>query len=285
MTIDYLLIANITEDLTDKGPVPGGTALYSALTAHRLGKRVGLVTRAPDEAAARALLPGVALHVLPTERASTFSNLYQGNHRQQIIHYVAAPMTLDDVPIEWRNPPIVHFGPIAHEADHSLISQFPKSLVCATPQGWMRKWDAQGLVSYMPLADVHSLFRPIDVLVFSAEDVAHDLFAMRELIDSVPIAVVTEAVDGAIVYSKDGSRTLPARPANVVDPTGAGDVFAAAYFVHLYESGDPHQAAAFANVVASFAIEGVGIKAIPTRDKVEAWFAQQEPDAKAVPHR
>lgn len=276
MTIDYLIIGNITEDLTPKGSVPGGTALYSALTAHRLGKRVGLVTRYPNEAVARALLPGVGVHVLPTERASTFSNLYQGNHRQQIIHHVAPPMTLNDVPSDWRNAPIVHFGPIAREADHSLISQFPNSLVCATPQGWMRKWDAlTGLVSYMPLADVHSLFRPIDVLVFSAEDVADDPLAMRELIDSVPIAVVTEAVDGAIVYSKDGSRQLSARPANVVDPTGAGDVFAAAYFVHLYESGDPHQAAAFANVVASFAIEGIGIKAIPTRDKVEAWFAQR----------
>jgi sugar/nucleoside kinase (ribokinase family) len=275
MTIDYLLIGNITEDLTSQGPVPGGTALYSALTAHRLGKRVGLVTRAPNLAKIRALLPAVALHVLPTERASTFENRYQGNHRQQIIHHVAAPMTLDDVPVEWRSAPIVHFGPIAREVHHSLIGSFPNSLVCATPQGWMRKWDAEGLVSYMPLADVHSLFRPIDVLVFSAEDVAHDPFAIRKLIDSVPTAVVTEAADGAVVHTKEGSRRLPARPANVVVPTGAGDVFAAAYFVHLYESGDPYEAAAFANVVASFAIEAVGIKGIPTRDKVEAWFAQR----------
>lgn len=275
MTIDYLLIGNITEDLTPKGSVPGGTALYSALTAHRLGKRVGLVTRVPNEAAARALLPGVAVHVLPTERASTFENRYQGNHRQQIIHHVAAPMTLDDVPSSWREAPIVHLGPIAREAHLSLIGCFPNSLVCATPQGWMRQWDAEGLVSYMPLPDVSSLFRPIDVLVFSAEDVAHDPFAMRELIDSVPIAVVTEAVDGAVVHTDDGARPLPARPAKVVDPTGAGDVFAAAYFVYLYESGDPHEAAAFANVVASFSIEGVGIKGIPTRDKVEAWFAQR----------
>ncbi|MGB0388150.1 MAG: PfkB family carbohydrate kinase [Ardenticatenaceae bacterium] len=272
--IDYLLIGNVTKDLKTGGSTPGGTALYSAVTAQRLGLRVGLVTRVPDKAYLETLLPDVALHVQPTEQPSTFENRYQGNDRVQILHYAAAPLTLDDVPVEWRQAPMVHLGPIALEAHHSLISCFPNSLLCATPQGWMRKWDEEGVVSYTPLDDVASLFRPIDVLVFSAEDVNHDPSAMRELIDSVPIAVVTEAVDGAVVHTKDGARSIPGRPANVVDPTGAGDVFAAAYFVRLHESGDPYEAAAFANVVASFSIEHEGAPGIPYRAEVEAWIAK-----------
>lgn len=273
MTIDYLLIGNITKDLIPGGSTPGGTALYSALTAQRLGMRVGLVTYVPDADIARKLLPGVEVHALPTEQASTFENRYWGNDRQQVIHYVAPAVVFDDVPVEWRDAPIVHLGPIALEADHGLISRFPNSLVCATPQGWMRKWDAEGIVSYAPLDDVATLFAPIDILVFSAEDVNYDPDAINELIESVPIAVVTEARDGAMVYTKEGNRSIPARPANVVDPTGAGDVFATAYFVHFAQSRDPYESAAFANVVASFSIEHPAAQGIPTQAEVESWLA------------
>lgn len=273
MTIDYLLIGNITKDLIPGGSTPGGTALYSALTAQRLGMRVGLVTYVPDADVARKLLPGVEVHALPTEQASTFENRYWGNDRLQVIHYVAPAVMFEDVPLEWRDAPIVHLGPIALEADHGLISRFPNSLVCATPQGWMRKWDAEGIVSYAPLDDVATLFAPIDILVFSAEDVNYDPDAINELIESVPIAVVTEAAEGSVVYTKNVNRSIPSRPATVVDPTGAGDVFATAYFIRFAQSRDPYQSALFANVVASFSIEHPAAEGIPTHAEVESWLA------------
>ena len=273
MTIDYLLIGNITKDLIPGGSTPGGTALYSALTAQRLGMRVGLVTCVPDADFVRKLLPGVELHVLPAEQRSTFENRYWGNDRLQIIHHVAPAVMVEDVPVAWRQAPIVHLGPIALEADHGLIGAFPNSTVCATPQGWMRKWDAEGIVSYAPLDNVKSLFAPLDILVFSAEDVNYDSDAINELIESVPVAVVTEARDGAIVYTKEGHRSIPGRPANVVDPTGAGDVFATAYFVRFAQSRDPYESAAFANVVASLSIEHQAAKGIPTYAEAAAWLA------------
>lgn len=276
MSIEYLIIGHITQDLTAAGPMPGGTALYAATTAQRLGRRVALVTRAPAEMDVAAFLPGVELALLPTERATTFENRYRGNDREQILHHAAAPITWEEIPPAWRQAPIVHLAPIAQDVDLSLLAAFPNSLVCVTPQGWLRAWDETGRVRYAPLTNARSLLRPVDVMVFSAEDVAHDPLAMRDLIGAVPITVVTRAAEGAVVYSKDGPRPTPARPARVVDPTGAGDVFAAAFFSSLYERGDPHEAAAFANVVASFAIEGQGTASIPTRAQVEAWFAQHQ---------
>jgi len=273
LTIDYLLIGNITKDLIPGGSTPGGTALYSALTAQRLGMRVGLVTRVPDADVARKLLPGIQLHALPTEEASTFENRYRGNDRQQVIHYVAPPVMFEHVPVEWRDAAIVHLGPVALEADYGLISRFPNSLVCATPQGWMRKWDAEGIVTYAPLHDVATLFAPIDIFVFSAEDVNYDADAINELIESVPIAVVTKAGDGSVVYTKEGNRSVPARPTNVIDPTGAGDVFATAYFIRFAQSHDPYESAAFANVVASFSIEHQAAQGIPSHAEVESWLA------------
>jgi len=59
-----------------------------------------------------------------------------------------------------------------------------------------------------------------------------------------------------------------------VDPTGAGDVFAAAFMIRLIETDDPCQAAQFANTVASFSIEGPGVSGIPMRHQVEAYVAE-----------
>ncbi len=60
------------------------------------------------------------------------------------------------------------------------------------------------------------------------------------------------------------------KPAREVDPTGAGDVFAAAYVWHLYQSrGNWRQAADWANCVASFVVEKRGVAGIPKLSEVE----------------
>ena len=106
-------------------------------------------------------------------------------------------------------------------------------------------------------------------MVLSAEDVANDRAALDELIAAVPLAVETRAAEGAVVYAGGEAHAVAAHPAAVVDATGAGDVFAAAYFVHLDEGGDPIAAAHIAVVAASLAIAGAGTSTIPTRAEIE----------------
>jgi sugar/nucleoside kinase (ribokinase family) len=53
-----------------------------------------------------------------------------------------------------------------------------------------------------------------------------------------------------------------------VDPTGAGDVFAAAFLVRYQETGNPLEAAAFAACAASCAVEGVGATSLGDRAEV-----------------
>ncbi|MGH2543169.1 MAG: PfkB family carbohydrate kinase [Ardenticatenaceae bacterium] len=275
MSIDYLIIGHVTQDITPAGVQLGGTALYSTVTAQRLGCKVALVTRAPVDLDLRAAMPDVELHVLPTERATTFENIYRENSREQYLHHVAPALSWEDIPLAWRRAAIVHLAPVAQEVALSLTTRFPEALLCATPQGWTRKWDQNGRVHHVLLEKPQEVLQPVDVLIFSAEDVNHDPAAMRVLIQSVPTAVVTHAAEGAIVYTRHGSTPLPARRTTQIDPTGAGDVFAAAFLVRLHEQGDPFEAAAFANVVASFSIEAWGVNGIPTRDQVDEWFAAQ----------
>ncbi|HMA37487.1 MAG TPA: PfkB family carbohydrate kinase, partial [Chloroflexia bacterium] len=65
----------------------------------------------------------------------------------------------------------------------------------------------------------------------------------------------------------------PACRARPVDFTGAGDVFAAAFFVGYDESGDAWRAAAFAHAAAAFAIEAPGSQGIAGRAAVTARMA------------
>ena len=59
-----------------------------------------------------------------------------------------------------------------------------------------------------------------------------------------------------------------------MDPTGAGDTFTAAFLIYFQETGDPIKAARFANIAASFSVEGLSYSATPTRAQVEAYLAE-----------
>ena len=57
---------------------------------------------------------------------------------------------------------------------------------------------------------------------------------------------------------------------DAVDDIGAGDVFAAAWFVALHEGRPAVQAAAFATAAAAVRLQGAGAGAIGARAEIEA---------------
>ena len=95
----------------------------------------------------------------------------------------------------------------------------------------------------------------------------------------VRIVVLTRGARGATVYAGDGVLHVPAFPAREVDPTGAGDVFAAAFAIRYHEEKDLLGAARFAAATASFVVEGPGGSTIPSLAQVEQRMAANEPSA------
>jgi ribokinase len=90
--------------------------------------------------------------------------------------------------------------------------------------------------------------------------------------------VTTLGPDGCLVRLRGtGSEgvAVPASAARVVDPTGAGDAFVAAFAVRLAEGADPVAAASFANAAGACAVEVAGAQpSLPTRAVVEARLAR-----------
>ncbi len=74
------------------------------------------------------------------------------------------------------------------------------------------------------------------------------------------VVVIKCGPDGCLLYEKDLDRftTIPAYPAQVLDVTGAGDVFSGAFAATLGHGEKPLHAALVGSAAASFAVEGYG---------------------------
>ena len=271
---EFIIIGHITQDLLPDGELsPGGTVSYAATTAQRMGYRVGVVTSTGPSFDVAEVLPFAQLSCHRASETTIFENIYVDGERTQILHKRAGDLQCKHVPEQWRNAPIVHLGPLDQEIDEGVFHCFADEvLIGVTPQGFLRRWDNQGLVSFMDWEPPESVLRRINVLVLSEQDVPDPDGLVRDWGQFIDVIVVTRAEKGATVYHEGEPCDYPARPAEQVDPTGAGDVFAAAFMIRLIETRDPCQAAEFANAVASFSIEGPGVSGIPTRQQVEAYL-------------
>ncbi|MHB0867996.1 MAG: PfkB family carbohydrate kinase [Chloroflexota bacterium] len=256
-------------DRLAQGQAPGGSVAYASVTAARLGRRAGIVTVADEELDWPNSLAGVGVIRHPTPATTCFENLYRGGRRSQRILAMAPPVPTGAVPEEWKGSPVVHLAPIVHEVDGSFPDLFPGSLIGLTPQGLLRRWDTGGRVRAGAWAGDDRLLAGADVVIFSQEDLAGDPSFLSLCLERVPITLLTQGPRGATLFVQGQPTRLPAFPTREVDPTGAGDVFAAAFLIEYHRTREPRRSAAFACCAASFAVERTGLAAVPDRVAVE----------------
>jgi sugar/nucleoside kinase (ribokinase family) len=271
--VDYLVIGHISCDLTPEGSRLGGTAAYAALTARALGLRVGVVTAWGGELALD-VLDGIQIKSLAAEHSTTFENVYKVDGRHQFIHHTAPDLRYEDIPQVWRDAPIVHVGPIAGEGKSLTDGRFSSSTFCLTPQGWLRSWDGDGRVRIGPWSDALRSLSKVDVAVLSIEDVGGDESQIDAMAEKCRVLAVTEGAAGARLYWNGDLRRFRALQIQEVDPTGAGDIFAAAFFWRFSITHDPWAAAKFATHLASFSVTRRGLEGIPTREEIQTCLVE-----------
>jgi sugar/nucleoside kinase (ribokinase family) len=266
--VDYLVVGHLTIDQTPEGPSLGGTAAYSALTARALGLRAGIVTACGNGIPLDGLgeIPVVAAE---SEYATRFENRISNGVRIQYIRQTAAPIDLALVPEAWRTAKIIHLGPVAQEVPAALPPEFRPSLLGLTPQGWMRSWDASGRVQPCAWDGAEAALNAAGVTVFSAEDVAHDEEQIEWLAHQARLLVVTEGAAGCRLFWNGDSRRFRAPQMDEVDATGAGDIFATAFFVRLLNTRDPWEAARFAVNLAAQSVTRAGLASVPTQAEID----------------
>lgn len=264
---DFLAIGHVTLDLTERGPVPGGAALYASITAARLGWRSGIVTVGAGQEAEEFL---GSLDLVVNESSdvmTTFEMSYSGDGRSLILRDLAPPIEEEWAPADWDDASVVLLAPVFQEVPGSVVGRFSRSLLGVSPQGWLRETSAGGCVRPTDWYDAQVLARA-DVVILSEMDIPGRRIPDQWL-EHGGIYILTMGRRGAVMRHEGRWFSIPAYPAREADPTGAGDVFAAAFLIRYFETNDACAAGLFASCAASLKVEGSGAGAIPTREQIQ----------------
>ena len=232
------VVGNLSLDRVDGGPPRPGGPPYHAARALRVLGRPALVVAKCAEGDRRALVPplvALGVPVLWLRGASTarFSFSYEDHRRLMTVDSLGDSWTVEEVrrvgDARW-----VHLGALAR-------SDFPAETLAELARGGRSvSLDGQGLVRPERTGPLEldgdydpEVLRHLTVLKL-AEDEARALVgepdepALRSL--GVPEAIVTLGPRGSLVLANGRLERVEARPLESdVDPTGAGDAFAAAY--------------------------------------------------------
>ncbi|MFK7776222.1 MAG: PfkB family carbohydrate kinase [Saprospiraceae bacterium] len=265
--IDFLAIGHACHDWTSSGNVLGGTVSYASFFAKKMDLQTAVLTSFGSDFEFQDRFQNISLHSIPSEKTTLFKNIYDGSHRQQFLLEKSNNIFTNQIPDHLQQPKMVLLGPIAHEIDFDFLNKFENAIVAVCPQGWMRRWNSDKKV-YHQLLDDWTIFQKADIVILSEEDLDFQFSLIPKLANLFNILVVTKGENGADVYHHNNKHTFPSFPTKMIDPTGAGDIFATAFLIHFFKTKDISLAANFANAAASFCIEKKGIEGIVSRDEI-----------------
>lgn len=283
MAYDYTTVGHVTIDVLPGGRrQPGGTAFYSALQAARLGLRTRILTQGDAEEIETLLAPyrdEFDLTVLPAAHTTTLQTEdHAGERRQRLLAWAGeiAPPALDTA--------ILHIAPVARETPRTWSGR--AAFVGLTPQGLVREWDAAGEIALVPLRP-ELLPERSDAWVLHEREQDPCAAQLDRAIARGVVAAITDGPRPVTLHLPRPPRPEAKHPADAnpapnplripvppiaasADDLGAGDVFAAAFFVALSEFEPVAQSAAFAAAAAAVRVAGVGPGAIGDRGAIAA---------------
>jgi sugar/nucleoside kinase (ribokinase family) len=294
-----VVVGAAARDLADDDPRGwrlGGGVSYSALTTARLGLATGAIVGVDEEAASASELDdlreaGVDVHLVRLDHGPVFVNIERPEGRLQLCGSHSDAIPVDSVPAPWRAAPGWILAPVAAELPAAWAGvPGEDALVAVGWQGLLRELVAGEAVRHVaPRPD--PIISRADLVGLSRDDVDRDL-ALADLYGllrrGASLAVTQGDRGGLVAHGARADREAaldlrhyPAVPSHdVVDPTGAGDVFLAALAAARIEprlvGGRIGQGfdLLLAASAASLVLEGPGMAGVPDRAAVRARMSE-----------
>jgi sugar/nucleoside kinase (ribokinase family) len=258
------VVGHIASDVVGGGaPRPGGPVFYAARALARIGAPAAIAASCAREDR-EALLPPLVAFGVPVawyESATTarYRFHYEGDRRIMRQEAVGDPWPPERAVAAVARARWVHVGALVR-------SDFPEETLAALARSGRKLLvDAQGLVRTPALGelrrdgDVGDVLRHIAILKLNDEEAvalvgSADPSALGGL--GIPEVLLTLGSQGAyLVTGEEVERVAaPALP-SPVDPTGAGDTFAAAYLAARAQGLEPPDAARSASATTAEILE------------------------------
>jgi sugar/nucleoside kinase (ribokinase family) len=150
-----------------------------------------------------------------------------------------------------------------------LVRNFPSALIGVTPQGWLRGWKSDSRIYAAEWPEAAFVLERSGAVVISAADLEYDEERIDEMAARCSVLAVTEGGDGVRLYWHGDVRRFRPPQVHAVDTTGAGDIFAAAFFVRLFTTRDPWEAARFATQLSAISVTRSGLASAPTPEEID----------------
>src|SRR5262249_47925067 len=158
---------------------------------------------------------------------------------------------------------ILHLAPVARETPGRWQGQ--ADFVGLTPQGLVRDWDedSREIVLAPAQGPASEVASACDAMVMSKDERASCAKLIARAQETRAVAGITAGAPPTPVLGpgRRAVRVLVPAVEDHKDDVGAGDVFAAAFFVMLAQGRPPARAAAFANAAAAVRIAGADAQA------------------------
>jgi hypothetical protein len=146
---DLVVVGHVTEDVTPTGIRLGVVPSYAAAVAARLGLSAGIVTRCAPALDLTSIAEGVTVFRLASDCTTVMEQRDGG-----VVRSRAGSIAATDIPTAWRTAALALLGPVAGEVDPLIAAGFPRALIGATAQGWLRRVKASGEIEHGHVEDL-----------------------------------------------------------------------------------------------------------------------------------
>jgi sugar/nucleoside kinase (ribokinase family) len=264
----------LTPIVTRKERVLSGCSTNACLAVAKLGQKATLVGCVGPDFQQHMENDMAKYHVegrlLPSKQTGGFSLVYdeRGNRELTILGIAEnLPDDVDNLP----QADFVLIGPILGETSSELVRAVRRQVqapVLLDPQGLLRMLDGDQVVHrvtrvYEEVAAMSDIVKAneLETQVVTGIDPRQDpVAAVKALYQcGCKIAITTLAEAGSIIFDGQNIIEIPPYVTNAIDPTGAGDTYAAGFMTKYMENPqDLLGAGCFASCVSSVMIENVG---------------------------
>lgn len=253
-SFDLVCVGHISHDLNEDGFITGGAVYYASRVACKKEKKVCVLSslKPGDRSLEEFAEMNVEVRNQIGPHTTSFKNQYVNDQRTQFLTVVADKLKTKWVIENLPEAKAVFVCPIADEIEVEILESLNSALIACSIQGWLRARNMDNRV--IPKTMDWNKLRYADIVFLSYEDIEGLDGVLTRLCDLGNIIVVTDAANGADVFTNGRKYHFPSVPVEVKDPTGAGDTFAAAFILEYLDSGDIEKAATRGHLEAALLI-------------------------------